>query len=299
MADPACPPTKESHQMTGRRAVAGLMLLSAFLLWALAAQSASASVVTSKNTTAFTCVEGKGSKDFADAHCDQNVGSENGKYGHVSIPLNETTGLDATNQKVTNETKTHEPAVIKGTVGLGKVEISCTVVKANTKESAVHNVEPELKQHTFTGLAVAEFSECTVNKPEKCTIKEPIVTNTSFHGVEGLEGPKSESNAMGVEYIGTGPEETFAEIQFENKGAESCSLNGIQVKVKGKVYGTSGPTTESVQTNKSSGATIAFTPKFKMQELKMGKDPAEFTLIATPLGPGGIEAKPISITTAT
>jgi hypothetical protein len=51
--------------MIGRRATLGLSLLSALLVCALVAQSASAIEATkSKRTTAFTCVPGTGEKDF-------------------------------------------------------------------------------------------------------------------------------------------------------------------------------------------------------------------------------------------
>ncbi|MGB7685090.1 MAG: hypothetical protein WBL45_04830, partial [Solirubrobacterales bacterium] len=147
-----------------------------------------------------------------------------------------------------------------------------------------------------TGNGTAEFSECNVKELLKCTVTEPIVANANFHGVEGMEGPKGEKNAMGVEFVGAGAEETFGNIEFKNKGAEACSQNGKSYAVKGKVIGTAGPTTESAQENKHTGATIVFTPKFKMQTLKLGPNAAEASMITTPTGVGG---PPISITTTT
>jgi hypothetical protein len=60
---------------------------------------------------------------------------------------------------------------------------------------------------------------------------------------------------------------------------------------------TNGPTAESAQENKESGATLVFTPKFKMQTLTLGGNPAEFETIttATMFGLGN----PISLTTTT
>jgi hypothetical protein len=284
--------------MIGRRAIVGLALLSAFLFCAFAAQSASAALTTSKNTTAFTCVKDATEKgDFKDAHCDEtNVGK--GIFKHELIPPDTTTEVDVTNEKVTESTTKSEITVLKTTITLVKTEIQCTVVNNNVKNSTIHNVEPEPKAHTFTGTVETEFSKCTVIKPANCRVKEPIVTRASVHGVEGLEGPKGEKNAMGLEFIGDFEEETLGEIEFENKGEEKCILAGHKAKIKGKLIGTNGPTTESQQENKESGATVVFTPKFKMQELKVGPEPAEFTSIVTAkmAGAGG---NPITLTTTT
>jgi hypothetical protein len=83
--------------MIGRRAIAGLAVLWALMSCALAAQGASAA--EAKNTTSFTCVENGGNKDFADAHCTENVEAGKGKFGHVEIPVNKTTEVSLTNEK--------------------------------------------------------------------------------------------------------------------------------------------------------------------------------------------------------
>lgn len=281
--------------MIRRRVVVGLSLLSALLFCAIAAQSASAIVTTkSTNTTAFTCVKGGGG-DFTDAHCDN---SGKGEYGHEAVPLNETKSINGTNQKVTNSTKDNEPIVLKGTIGIAKLTIECSTMQTTTEKSAVHNVELTDKQHTMTGNGTALFTNCSVNELAKCAVSEPIAAAANFHGVQGMEGPKGESNAMGVEFTGAGGEETFAEIQFINKGAEACSLNGKTFPVKGRVVGTSGPTTESVQNNKGSGATIVLTSKAKMQTLKLGPNNAELSMIVTATGSGGGN-HPIAVTTTT
>ena len=97
---------------------------------------------------------------------------------------------------------------------------------------------------------------------------------------------------MGGEVKGSGAEETFTEITYT--GAE-CSLKGKTFKVKGSAIATSGPTTESGQTGKSTGATAVYTPKNSMQKLKLGIETAEFTAIATSLAGG----TPLSGTTVT
>ena len=155
------------------------------------------------------------------------------------------------------------------------------MVQGNLAKSALTNSEPELNKHTLSGTASVEYSNCTVNKPAKCTVKEPIIANATVHAVEGLEGPKAEKNAMGLEFIGSGKEETFTEIEYKNKGAEPCPLNGKTFPVKGKAIGTSGPTTESAQETQEGGSTVVFTPQFQMAALDMGGKPAEFTSIVT------------------
>jgi hypothetical protein len=279
--------------MIRRRAVVGLSLLGAFAFCAFVAQTASAAKAV--NTTTFTCVkDAKNTGDFKDAHCDQagNPGKE--EYKHELIPLNVTTEVDAANEKVTESTKQSEPAVLKGKISAGKVTIECATVKGNTEKSKQHNVEPEKGQHTFTGEAAAVFTNCAVKELTKCIVTEPIVSEGTFEGVEKLG---AEKNIMGVEYKGAGgSEELFTNIEFKNKGAEKCAVNGLKFAVTGSAIGTSGPGTEGPQTNKSAGATIALTPKNEMQKLKLGSEPAEFTLIVVPTMVGG---NPISITTTT
>jgi hypothetical protein len=259
--------------MIGRRSVIGLALLSALAVSAFAAQTASA--VEATNTTAFTCVKGSGALDFADAHCDQNVGAGKGEYGHVAIEK-ETSG-EATNEKVTNSTKDSEPAVLKSKVAGAKITIECAVVKG---EGTGANKEIE-KRHTGSGKGSTKFSSCNVKELTKCVVAEPIVASVTGVPLEGLIGPKEEKNAMGGEVKGTGAEETFTEIEFKNKGAEACAVNAKKFPVKGSATVTSGPTTESSQAGKSTGATAVYTPKFKMQNLKLGVETAEFSLITT------------------
>lgn len=280
--------------MIGRRAVVGLSLLSALLLCAFAAQSASAA--PGINGTANTCVKegGETFHDFADEHCDVPVTPTTGNFEHKLIPLKVTTAIVLLNEKVTEETKKSEPTVIKGTVALTKTEIECAEVENGEEASFIHNEEPEAKKHKVTGKVALRHRKCTVKSPAKCTIKEPLVSEANFEAVEELEGPKGEKNAMGVEFIGAGAEETLAEITYE--GAE-CALKGKTFKLKGSAIATSGPTTESAQEGKARGATWVFTPKFKMQNLKLGTGAAELTSILTPrMAAGG---NPITITRLT
>ncbi len=282
--------------MIGRRAVIGLSLLCALLFSAFAAQSASAIKPThSLNTTATTCVKLEPKiQEYTDPHCSDKHPENKGDYAHIKIESK--TNVAGTNATVTESTKKSEPAVLKGTIGLAKVTIECAVVKNNAATSTLTNSEPAQGQHTVSGFAETEFSTCNVKELTKCVVAEPIVSKANVTGVEGMEGPKGEKNAMGGLFVGAGAEETFAPVEFKNKGAEACSLNLKTFPVKGSVVATNGPTTESKQDNKFADATLVFTPKFKMQTLKLGPNAAEFSTIVTPSNNGG---NPLSSTTPT
>ncbi len=252
----------------------------------------------SSNTTAVTCVAvTPGTGSFEDAHCDKTHPELAGNYGHQIISAGTETEFDLTSEKVTNETKDAEPAIFKFLVGLAKVELECTTVKNNVENSEILNTQPQAAIHTFTGTSETILSNCNVKLLAKCVISEPLVLKATIQGVEGIEGPKGEKNAMGLKFVGDGESETFGALEFKNKGAETCSLNGKVFKIQGSMIATGGPTTESAQENKGSGATLVFTPKFKMQSLKVGANSTEFFTVATPVMAGG--GNPIALTTTT
>lgn len=270
--------------MIGRRSVIGLTLLSALLFTVFATQSAVAA--TAVNTTGFTCIKGEGAKDFADAHCDKNVGAGKGEYGHVLVPLGKEMEVEVGNEGVTEETKSTEPAVLKSSIGLTKTEISCASAKG--KGSGLQK-DTEGK-HGGTGSGSTKFSGCKVVTPLKCTVKEPIEVSVAGGPVEAL-GP--EANEMAGEVKGAGEKETFTQITYE--GPE-CALKGLGFSVTGSAFVTSGPTTESSQTNKWTGATAVYTPKNGMEKLKLGSNTAEVSVITTVRAVGGA---PLSGTTVT
>lgn len=277
--------------MIGRRAVIGLSLLSALLFCAFAAQSASATINGGKEstrTTAFTCLAsgGETNKDFTDEHCDKKVTAGTGSFEHLKIATGTETKIGGNNEKVTGATNEIESAVLRGTIGITKTEITCKKYVVDETKSFILNAQPKALEHKVTGTVRAEFSECEVKKPAKCTIRDPIIAEAIFVGVEGLKGPKvGEENAMGLRFTGEGEaegkKETFARILY--KGAE-CALKEKEFPVTGKVIATSGPTTaETGQESQHSGATLVFTPKFEMEELHIGvpANVAEFETIAT------------------
>ncbi len=273
--------------MNGRRAISGVLLLSALVFCAFAAQSASAA--PAKKTTAFTCVQGGGFKDFQDQHCDKKVGPEQGQFGHVPIPINQTTEITVSNAKTGNETLTATPTVFKFMAGIKPVEISCKNVHGI---GTMHNIEGVGSgEHKVTGTLTVKAFACTVLKPMKCTVKNPIEYLTEFEGVEEL-GP--EKNTHGIEYRphgeGGGP---LLTITIE--GPE-CPVKGVY-PIEGTMIATGGPNPKE----QHSGATQIFTNEMTKETLKVGGQPAEhsgaLTLRMAPIT--GVEQPPIAFTTVT
>ena len=273
--------------MNRRGATTGLVALCALAFCVFAAQSVSAA--PAKNTTAFTCVENGGAKDFTDPHCDKNVPAGEGKFGHVPIPLNQTTEITVTNAKTKNKTLEGSPTIFKFIFAGFATEISCKTVHGI---GTMHNVEPILKEHKVTGTLTIKVTECKVIAPAKCFVKEPIEFKTEFEGVEGL-GP--EANTHGIEFKPhkEGPI-ALMEIFFE--GAE-CVLKGKVAPVQGTMIATGQPNPKE----KYSGATLNFSNEMTKETLKVDGIPAEhsgsLTLRMAPIG--GQEQRPISFTTVT
>lgn len=227
--------------MIGRRTAVGLSLLCALLFSAIVVQSASAAKAV--NTTAFTCVEKGGNTDFEDAHCDKKVPAGTGKFGHVAIKNDETTEITIDNS-VTGGAE--DPWVLAGKAFGAATEVTCNKVHGTGQ---LHNVETTGK-HTLTGEVTIVLTGCSVQKPSKCDVKEPIEVKTTFEGVEGL-GP--EGKGMGLEFKPKEGSLLFS-LNYINNGAESCALNGKSVKVEGSVLakGAPGPTAQH------SGATVDY-----------------------------------------
>jgi hypothetical protein len=274
-------------EMTGRRAIVGLSLLCTLVFCALAAQGASAA--PGKNTTAFTCVENGGAKDFEDPHCDQKVAAGEGKFGHVPIALNQTTEITVTNAKTKNNTVESSPTVFKFEFAGEVVEVSCKTVHGL---GTLHNVEPILKEHKVTGTLTIKVTGCKVEKPAKCFVKEPIEFKTEFEGVEEL-GPEKNTHGLEFKPHKEGP---FALIEINFVGLE-CVLKGKVAPIVGTMIATGTPNPKE----KHSGATLKFTKEMTKETLTVDGKPAEhsggLTLRMAPIG--GQEQHPISFTTFT
>jgi hypothetical protein len=256
--------------MIGRRAIAGLSLLSALFFCVLAAQGALAAAHTSEDTTAFTCVKGGGGLDFKDAHCDETTTAGKGEFGHELIPAGSTT-IEVTNEKTAEATTKSTPFTLKGVVGGVETHVICQKVKSTTEEvfkkSTIENGGTGT-DHKVTGTVIVDFEGCESIKPASCKVREPIITKLSFMGVDQLPPNKE---GMGLEFTADGSE-IFAEITYENTGAPKCPLNGKTFPTTGSVIGTGAPG----PTTKESGATLVFNEEEGMQNLSSAGKPVKF-----------------------
>jgi hypothetical protein len=264
--------------MIGNRAAIGLSLLCALAFCAFAAQSASAS-----GTTAFTCVEGGGEKDFKDAHCDEKVTAGTGSFGHVAIAPGVVTSVVGTNEKTKNKTTESTPAVMKGEVALSKIEITCTTW------SSTGTLENKEVEGVMQGVAegTTTYSGCTVQKPStKCTVTDPetkkagtIVVRATAITRTNLGAGKNEMGGE-VKPVAGKP---FVELLFQ--GAE-CVLNtGKAFPVEGSAIATGTPINTASQT----GATAIFTEAMTKETLVFGGKPASLSSTSTVrmVGEGG------------
>ncbi len=273
--------------MIGRKTIAGLSLLLALLFSAFAVQSASAAKAV--NTTAVTCVKGGGASDFSDAHCDGKVGAGKGEYGHVAIEPGKTTSVVITNEKTKNNTTESTPTTFKGILAGVKLEGSCQTV---TGEGTFKNEEPEPGVHTGSGTGTIKATNCKVDKPAKCTVKEPLEIPGIGSPVEGLGAGKNE---MGAE-LKPAKGEIFTSLTLENKGEEKCALAGKPLEVKGTAIATSALAPTEIH----SGATAVLTNAMTKETLSIGGSPVEVsgTTTVRPVIEGKV-GNPLSSTTAT
>ncbi len=255
-------------------------LLSALLICAFAAQSASAAVAV--NTTTVTCVKGKGDLDFLDEHCDEKVEKGKGSFGHEAIAGGTKTTVSVTNAGTQNGTKEAAPTIIKGTVFGVKHEITC---QTTSGEGSLTNSEPVVKQHKVTGTVTINYTSCTVNKPAGfgCEVKQPITLKSNVEGVEGLGAGKNE---MGLEFKPAAGE-TFEEITIAN-----CVFAGTS-KITGIAIGTGTPK----PTEKHGGATYVFTNAMTKETLKWAGNSVEISGSTTVTMSGG--GNPVALTTTT
>lgn len=270
--------------MIGRGSTACLVLFWAVLFSAIAVQSASATAGT--NTTAFTCVKvAAGAEgEFKDEHCDSKTKTLNG-YKHDAI-------AGATEVETTNESTSG--VRVRWTLHIQfiiPIHLGC---KIQVGTGIIENSEPSAGVHKITGSLTRKSSNCEVVEPKKCTVKEPIIEEIgSIESQEGLTGPKSEANAMGLE-LKAAAGKPLTEITLE--GAE-CALAGKPLPVEGSMIETSGPGEAEAQTSKWSGATKVVTTAPSMSKLTAGGKAATLSSTTTYKMKGGGNA--ITATTVT
>jgi hypothetical protein len=280
--------------MIGRRAILGLWLLSISLFCAFEAQGA---LAAASGTTAFTCVEvGAGKGDFKDAHCDENVGANNGSFAHKALTETPTSEVEITNAETKNVTKESTNAIFKGEVALTSTEITCTSVRAvgtitNGLEGENHTVtfdngkgEPDLIM----------YAGCTVQKPLNCTISDSVtkVTGNIDMSVIGISSATlgSSKTEMGVSFAPAAGK-VLSSITYS--GA-SCGLAKQTFVFEGSLVATGITGGGACVVPPHSGATLTFTEAMTKGPLQLGGKAASLSSSVTLKMKGG---NPISLTT--
>jgi hypothetical protein len=267
--------------MFGKKSAAGLMLLCALALCAVAAQGASAA---GSGTTLVTCKKGGTTKDFSKAHCESgdNVGNGKGEFSHFKVANGVPTTVTGTNTGLGTTTEQTISPVLTSTNGGVNFEIQCESVASSGQ---AENSEPETEKHTITGKGIlVHYTGCKVTAPtfaaQECEIKEGTISSnelTSMDVGDTIEFfPPSEGAQAGI----------FANITITHCKTEA--LRGVKA-VKGKIVATPNGSTLSVNIKKEVGSPLSF-----------GGNPAGLTQTETLKGKktGGSETpEPLSVTT--
>jgi hypothetical protein len=155
--------------MRNRTGLAGLCMLCALIVGALAAQGAAAA-----GTTSFTCKAVETGASFSDAHCVTAKFSGFG-FNHVEVAAGTTTEAQLTNEKTATLTTASTPIkLVTKKAGL-VVEISCTTATGTGTTKNVAGPPMKLEgQMTFT------FSGCTILKPANCTLSGGSINFSSL-----------------------------------------------------------------------------------------------------------------------
>jgi len=265
--------------MIGRKAVVGLSLLCALCFCAFAASSASA-----KGTTAGECKSASGSKDFKDAHCDEEVAAGTGSFGHVLFEK----GSAVKYTGVNDTTGTKTPWMLEGKLAGVVVTVECTEV---TSAGSVTNEEVGGVMKLKFGDIKVTATGCTVPTQPACTVEVPVfetgVTDPMNLKKEAVEktGPTGEiikahaevagSTEMGLKFAPT-EGTTFVTLVFSGVGCPAA-LKGNK-PVQGFAYGTS-KGRGSTEATSSSGATLTFSKETTASGLTFGGNTA--TLVGT------------------
>jgi hypothetical protein len=234
--------------MIGRRAITVLAFLCALVFSLFASQSAFAEI---PETTAFECTKSAATRDFSDAHCDITTTPQS-NFGHTKLSNTVETAVTATNEKTANMTLSSTPATLEGEAAGMKVKITCTKLSGSGK---LINEEPSAGVMRVKGTGSGEATDCTVEKPLKCTVAEPIVGGGSAVSLTNLGAGKNE---MGAESSPPAGQKVYAVIEFLNKGAEVCAFNKSKFNIEGSGVGTS--PIGSDEATKESGATAVSGP---------------------------------------
>jgi uncharacterized Zn-binding protein involved in type VI secretion len=243
-----------SQEMNGRRAVIGLSLLSALVLCAFAAPSAMAV----KGTTAFTCAQSAPTIEFEDEHCTKKGQFGSDKWGHETF-------VGSTQASVTNNITGGQHSFLRFKFELAgvKAELEATKFLSGTG-TTVLNKENGAKQMEATGGNDGEFTEITVIKPAKCTLKS--VNLEKGTGQTKVVQNAAKEEEMWIEFTTSGG--VF--VKFAMEGPE-CALKEKTIEVKGTAK--ANVLTSQTQLD---GPTLQFTIAQTEKTLQVGGKPATF-----------------------
>lgn len=269
--------------MIGRRAIAGLSLLTALVVCAFAAPNA----LAVQGTTAFTCMPVKEAAAFADEHCTKEAEGGEG-WIHEEIKEDVFTKLSVTN----NETMTKTvPSKFKATVDKKLFEAEATAFTGCAEGSSVENSTEGGVMKT-KGTACGEFTNVTVTEPKKCAVKNnAIALEGSIWFGEVFINPFTKKEVMYLDFV---PEAGLPLADFEVIGNE-CPIKGKKVEVTGHAA-----TAELLTTSAREGSTVKFTTARTGLSLKVEGAKAEFEGTFTPRMDvdGGKPTNPITLTTS-
>jgi hypothetical protein len=257
--------------MNRRKAAIGVSVVCALCLSAFLVPGASAA-----GTTAAECSSLAEVKDFADAHCDREVGPE-GAFGHIAFPNNKAIEVTAVNDL----TGVASPFVLSGKLAGLVVHIQCETVAA---AGAVTNEAPGGAMKLAFGAANANFENCRMTTPFPCeaavgpsraVVSDPMnlkrgATTTDITGNQ-LPEPVEEGGGteMGLKFTAPAAMPLAVVMLF---GPECPQALIGAFPVAGSAIATGGR--GSVAAVSSSGATGIFTKASTIKFLKFAGNPA-------------------------
>jgi hypothetical protein len=165
--------------MKRRGAIVALCMLCALVFSAFAAQGAAAAT---KGTTAFTCVNEKGT--LRGEHC-LTTGTASATFGHVAIAENTTTIASATNAKTASATFSADPTILKVTVAGTPLEVQATGVEGS---GSITNRKSASGEHYVAVTGSLTYSGVTVLKPagQGCDVYEHAEGPLIKEGTKGV-----------------------------------------------------------------------------------------------------------------
>lgn len=268
--------------MTGRATIAGLCVLCAFGLAALAAQTASAAIA---GTTAFTCIKAgaDGKETFKTAHCKKSDGS--GEFGHKKVAQDTTTDITATNEKTNAETTGPTNTLLHLDISGIKVELQATGVHGEgTLANKLDAFLPEKpNEHWVHGTVTLKFTGVSFINPTNCSVEGGTLTTK----------PMTFTTTGTGDNVKFAPKEGTVFAEFTVTGSECPEAIKGLYKVTGSFQGQPDGATINFDTT-----TITFENTLKIRNIKCGlsskltvsgTDTEAKDTAFTPIGPTTIE----------